>query len=86
MYPYAADTSSDAEDVLLELTRRTAPTDRVMKSLRMSSRLIRECKAAISRNNPGLTQREIDIAFIEYNYGKELATAVDQYQTEVAHG
>ena len=81
MHPYTTDTSSDAEDVLIELTRRMPSAERVMKTLRMSSRLIRECKAAIARNNPGLTQREIDIAFIELNYGKELATAVNQYQT-----
>ncbi len=52
----------------------------------MTTRLIRECKSAIARNNPALTQREIGIALIELNYGKELATAVDHYQLDRANG
>jgi hypothetical protein len=80
------DTSPEAEEVQLDLIRHLTPSERALKSLRMTTRLIRECKAAIARNNPGLTQRQIGLAFIELNYGKELAAAVDHYQSDRADG
>ena len=86
MHPYTTDTSPDAEEVQLDLIRRMPPQERALNTLRMTTRLIRECKAAIKRNNPALTQREIGIAFIELNYGKELAEAVDHYQLDRANG
>jgi hypothetical protein len=86
MQPYTTDTSPEAEDLQLDLIRRISPSERAVKSLRMTTRLIRECKAAIARNNPRLTQREIGIAFIELNYGKELASAVERYQNDQANG
>lgn len=86
MHPYTTDTSPDAEEVQLELIRRMSPSERALKALRVTTRLIRECKSAIARNNPALTQREIGIAFIELNYGKELAAAVDRYQLDRANG
>jgi hypothetical protein len=56
MQPYTTDTSREAEEVQLDLIRRGPPSERALKALRMTSRLIRECKSAIAQNNPGLTQ------------------------------
>lgn len=86
MHPYTIDTSPEAEEVQLDLIRHMPPSERALKAIRMTTRLMRECKAAIARNNPRLTQREIEIAFIELNYGKELAAAVANYQAERANG
>jgi hypothetical protein len=86
MQPYTTDTSPEAEEVQLDLIRRMPPSERALKALRMTTRLIRECKSAIARNNPALTQREIEIAFIALNYGEELAKAVEHYQLDRAHG
>jgi hypothetical protein len=86
MQPYTTDTSPEAEQVQLDLIRRMTPSERALKALRMTTRLIRECKAAIARNHPELTPQEIGIAFIELNYGPELAAAVQRYQADLAHG
>lgn len=86
MQPYTTDTNPEAEEVQLDLIRRMPPSERALKALRMTTRLICECKAAIARNHPALAPREIGIAFIELNYGKELAAAVDRYQAEQANG
>ena len=86
MHPYTTDTSPEAEEVQLELIRRMPPSERALKALQMTSRLIRDCKAAIARNNPEFTQQQIGIAFIELNYVKELADAVAKYQAERANG
>lgn len=86
MHPYTTDTSPEAEAVQLDLIRSMTASERAMKAVRMTTRLIRECKATIARNNPSLTPREIGIAFIELNYGKDLAEAVDRYQSDLADG
>jgi hypothetical protein len=86
MRPYTTDTSPEAEEAQLNLIRRMPPSERALKSLRMTTRLIRECKAAIARNNPQLSPQEIGIAFIELNYGQELATAVQRYLSDKANG
>lgn len=86
MQPYTTDTSPDAEAVQLELIRRMPPGMRAWKALQMSARLMRECKAAIARNNPDFTTREIEIEFIALNYGQELADAVARYQADRDHG
>jgi hypothetical protein len=86
MRPYTTDTSPEAEDVQLDLIRRMPPSERALKSLRMTTRLIRECKAAIARNRPELSPQEVGIAFIELNYGRELAAAVQRYQSDRANG
>ncbi len=86
MQPYTTDTSPEAEEVQLDLIRRMPPSQRALKALRMTARLIRECKSAIARNQPELTPQEIEIAFIELNYGRELAAAVQRYQAERANG
>lgn len=86
MQTYTTDTSPEAEEVQLDLIRRLPPSERALKALRMTTRLIHECKAAIARNHPELTPQEIGIAFIELNYGRELAAAVRRYQSDRANG
>ena len=73
---YTTDTSVDAEVVQRELIRKTAPSQRVEKSLRLSSDLIRNAKAAIRRRHPEFTEDEIAVKFIELHYGADLAAAV----------
>ena len=86
MQPYTSDTSVEAEEVQLELIRRMTGSERALRAIRMTTRLIRECKAAIARHNPELTPKETGIAFIELNYGKELADAVNRYQLDRTNG
>ena len=73
---YTTDTSADAEMVQHELIRRIAPSQRVEKSLQLSSDLIRSAKAAIRRRHPEFTENEIAVEFIELHYGANLAAAV----------
>ena len=73
---YTIDTSAEAEAVRLELNRRMAPSQRVEKSLRLTSQMMRCCKSAIRRRHPEFTKDEVDVKFIELHYGAELAAAV----------
>ena len=36
-------------------------------------------RRAIQRANPSLCEREVDLAFVEYHYGKELAEGLALY-------
>lgn len=86
MQTYTTDTSPEAEAVQLELIRRMPPGLRAWKALQMSARLMREGKAAIARNHPDFSTREIEIEFIALNYGRELADAVARYHADRNHG
>jgi hypothetical protein len=79
------DASVEAEAVLLELIRGIAPSQRIDKSLRLSSELLRCAKAAIRRRYPEFTEDEIAVKFIELHYGSELATAVRARLESAAH-
>jgi len=79
MHPYTTDTSPEAEIVQMELIRNMHPEQRALKSMRMTTRLVRECKAAIRRNHPEFTQRQVGLEFIAINYGKVLSEEVREY-------
>lgn len=79
MHQYTTDTNADAESVQLELIRKMPPNERLSKSIRMTNRLVGECKAAIRRNHPQLTSHEVNLLFIELNYGKPLAEEVREH-------
>ena len=79
MHPYTTDTSIEAELVQLELIRKADPADCAMKAIRMTTRLILECKNAIRQNHPGFSDKQVGLVFIELNYGKDLANEVRQY-------
>lgn len=73
---YTTDTSRDAEQVQLELIRKVPPTQRLEKSLRLSSDLLRASKAAIRRRYPSFSEHDVSIKFIELHYGVDLAEGV----------
>ena len=70
------DTSPEAEAVLIDLIRKTPPQVRTQQAINASSRVAAQCKDAIRRNNPGISEREVGLRFIEINYGQELADKV----------
>jgi hypothetical protein len=70
------DTTPEAEAVLIDLVRRTPPHVRLQLAINASSRVANQCKEAIRRNNPEISEQEIGLRFIEINYGEELANDV----------
>ena len=82
---YTTDTSPEAEAVQLELVRRMAPSERVQKTFRLSSEMIRSAKAAIRRRHPDFAETQVAIKFIELCYGAELAMEVQRRLESAAH-
>ena len=76
--PVAA-TSSAAERVHLELLRRAGPARRGEVAQSLSTAVIEMARAAIARRHPEYTERDVLLAFVETNYGAELAARVRRH-------
>ena len=70
------DTSSEADAVLVQLILRQEPSERLAGAVAASNRVAQQCKDAVQRANPGLSSQEVELRFIELNYGLEMANQV----------
>jgi hypothetical protein len=79
MMPLSADTSPEAEEVQIKLLRQATPARRfeLVRSLSATTRQL--AWEGIQKANPTANDREIDLLFVEYHYGRELAQAVRNY-------
>ena len=73
------DTTPEAEAILIKLLRAKPPTRRLEEAISASNRVAEQCKAAIRRRNPELSEDEVRLRFIELNYGQDLAESVKAY-------
>ena len=73
------DTSSEADVVLTQLIRNQDPSKRLVGAITASNRVAKQCKDAILRANPGISANEVNLRFIELNYGRELADNVRNF-------
>lgn len=68
-----ADTCPDADTVLTQLIHNQDLSERLAGAVSASNRVAQQCKCAIFRANPGISVQEVDLCFIEFNYGQALA-------------
>ena len=73
------DTHPKAEEFQISLLRRASVAERLSLTLSLSRTVIQLSRRAIARANPGLSEQELDIAFVEYHYGKDLAERLRNY-------
>lgn len=74
-----SDTTPEAEQVLLDLFRNATVADRIARVCSLTATVVGLSRRAIARAHPEFSPAEVDIAFVELHYGKELAGAVRQY-------
>ena len=74
------DTSRAAHEAQLEALRRMGPAGRLRAGLRFSRSMIALSRAALRARNPGLDEQALKLLWIERNYGRELARAVQRRQ------
>jgi hypothetical protein len=74
-----SDTDPKTEEFQISLLRDASETERLALALSLSHTVIQLSKRAIARANPGMSKRELDIAFVELHYGKELAEKLRVY-------
>lgn len=79
MKTQSRDTNIKAEKKLISLLKKKSPTEKFSRVCSMSKTTINLSKRAIKRANKSLNEEQIDLLFIEYNYGKDLAEKVREY-------
>lgn len=78
MKTQSADTHPDAERFLVSLFRQLTVAKRIEKMCLLTRMTIQLSRRAIVRRNPGLSDREIDLLFVKYHYGEDLANRLSQ--------
>jgi hypothetical protein len=76
------DTCAEAEKVLISLIRKENISKRLSKILSFSQTTIQLSKRAIARANKNLDSGQINLLFINYHYGNDLAERVERYLEE----
>jgi hypothetical protein len=73
MRTQSEDTDLQAEKMQLELLRRATLKRRVAAAASLSETAINLATKAIRRKNPGLSDHEVLLRFVEIHHGSELA-------------
>lgn len=73
------DTNPEIEKMLIALLRKSSTSDRLSRMLSLSSLVMGLSKRAIGRANPGCNEDELNLLFVKYNYGEELAKRFENF-------
>jgi hypothetical protein len=68
-----SDTSPEAEAFRQELLRRKTFSEKFAIVQSLTSTVVGLCRQGIRERHPEYTERDVDIHFVEMNYGRELA-------------
>jgi len=79
MKTQSRDTNIKTEKKLISLLKKQSRAEKFSRVRSLTETAINSSKRAIKRNNKGLNERQINLLFIEYNYGKDLAEKVRKY-------
>ena len=79
MISQSPDTAPQAERVQIELIRESGVSERISRVRSLSQTVMFLSRRAIQRANPSLSEREVDLAFVELHYGKDLAERLRLY-------
>ena len=74
-----SDTHPEAEKVQIELTRAMTAAQKMTLMRSLTATAIRLSRRAIARANPEFSPREVDLKWVELNYGKQLALELREY-------
>lgn len=73
MKPQSPDTSIHAERVQIRLLREAGLTRRLEMALALTTMAVELSRAALRKRHPTLSEREVELRFVELCYGQELA-------------
>ncbi len=85
MKAQSIDTALKAEKFLISLYRNASTAKKFSQVRSLSKTITQLSRRAISRANKELTERQIDILFVAYHYGKELANSLEKYLDTIDH-
>ncbi|MEW6196147.1 MAG: hypothetical protein AB1521_13440 [Bacteroidota bacterium] len=73
------DTNPEIEKVLITLLKKSTVSERLSQMFSLSSVVMGLSRRAIVRANPGCSEDELDLLFVKYNYGEELAKRFESF-------
>ncbi len=73
------DTNVETEKKLISLLQKQSRAEKFSRVRSLSETAINLSKRAIKRTNKNLNEKQVNLLFIEYNYGKDLAKKVKKY-------
>ncbi len=85
MRTQSIDTRLEAEEVLISLLWKTSVAKKFSQIRSLSQTTLQLSRRAIARVNKGLSERQIDMLFVSYHYGKEIATNLENYLNRIGH-
>jgi hypothetical protein len=74
MKTQSLDTNAKTEKILISSLQKQSASEKFSHVRSLSEIVIRLSKRAIKRANKNLNEEQVNLLFIEYNYGKYLAT------------
>ena len=78
------DTSPEADLVLIELIRNKPAHNRLRNAIDSSNRVAEQCKEAIRRRHPEISDNDVKLRFVELNYGNEIANELRAWLSRIA--
>ena len=74
-----SDTCKDIQSLQIELSRKSSPAEKIALVREMTDFVVRLSRRAIARANPGFSREEVNLRWVEINYGPKLATELRDY-------
>jgi hypothetical protein len=74
-----SDTNPDAEKVQLDLIRRMSVGQRLARAMDWSRMVVHLSRQGLAKANPGLDGQQLDLLWVEVQYGRELADKLRDY-------
>ena len=85
MRAQSMDTPEKIEKVLIALIKQQSTANKINQIASLSRITMELSKRAILRNNNKLNEYQINLLFIKYHYGEEIAKKVEDYLKQKKH-
>ena len=82
MKTQSIDTHPEVEKIQISLLRKESTAQKFSRVRSLSNTALQLSRRAVARANRNLNEREINLLFIQYLYGKDLADRVEKYWDE----
>ncbi len=74
-----SDTPPEAEKVQIEILRKMSVAQRLGRMRDWTHMVVHLSRQGLARANPGLDSRELDLLWVEHQYGRDLAIQLREY-------
>ncbi len=74
-----SDTHPEAERVQLDLIRKMTVAERLARAAEWTRMVVNLSRQGLARANPDLDKRELDLLWVERQYGRDLAVRLRGY-------